>query len=100
MESFGLTLLAITYACFMLIAISEKTGPISWLTRLPLLRRLGLLAYCIYLIHMLVFELLGWAVSLPLALFTAARSSGCMTAAFKFFDPSINFADGRVIAPA
>jgi peptidoglycan/LPS O-acetylase OafA/YrhL len=57
MESFGLTVLAFTYACFLLIAISEKIGPITWLTGLPLLRRLGLLAYCIYLVHMLVLDL-------------------------------------------
>jgi peptidoglycan/LPS O-acetylase OafA/YrhL len=56
MESFGLTLLAFTYACFILIAVAEKTGPITWLTSLPLLRRLGLLAYCIYLIHLLVLD--------------------------------------------
>jgi peptidoglycan/LPS O-acetylase OafA/YrhL len=56
MESLGLTLLAFTYACFMLIAISEKTGPITWLTSFPLLRRMGLLAYCIYLIHMFVLD--------------------------------------------
>ena len=65
MQSFGLTLLAFTYACFMLIAIAEKTGPITWLTSLPLLRRLGLLAYCIYLIHLFVFDFLFRVVAGP-----------------------------------
>jgi peptidoglycan/LPS O-acetylase OafA/YrhL len=51
MESFGFTLLAVTYSCFLLIVVVEKSGPIAWLTNLALLRRLGLLAYCIYLFH-------------------------------------------------
>jgi peptidoglycan/LPS O-acetylase OafA/YrhL len=67
MESFGLTLLAFTYACFLLLAIVEKTGPIAWLTSLSLLRRFGLLAYCIYLIHTfvpsLVFRVVGRSFS-------------------------------------
>jgi peptidoglycan/LPS O-acetylase OafA/YrhL len=53
-ETFGFSLLALLYACFLLIAVSERRGPISWLTRLAPLRRLGVRAYCIYLIHLLV----------------------------------------------
>jgi peptidoglycan/LPS O-acetylase OafA/YrhL len=51
MDSFGFTLLAVTYSCFLLIVIVERSGPVAWLTNLTPLRRLGLLAYCIYLIH-------------------------------------------------
>ena len=51
MQSFGFTLLAFAYACFLLIAIVEKSGPVAWLTRLAPLGGFGMLAYCIYLIH-------------------------------------------------
>jgi peptidoglycan/LPS O-acetylase OafA/YrhL len=59
MDSFGLTLLAFTYSCFLLIVVVERSGPIAWLTNLAPLRRLGLLAYCIYLIHMDVYNVLS-----------------------------------------
>jgi peptidoglycan/LPS O-acetylase OafA/YrhL len=58
METFGLTLLAFTYACFLLIVAVETRGPIAWVTSLAPLRRFGVLAYCIYLIHLSVLSFL------------------------------------------
>jgi hypothetical protein len=38
------------------------------------------------------------AGSMPFALFSAAASSGCTRFTFEFFDPHIDFDDGRIIA--
>jgi peptidoglycan/LPS O-acetylase OafA/YrhL len=51
---FGYTLMAALYSTFLLIAVSEKRGPLAALTRLAPLRRLGVLAYGVYLLHDLV----------------------------------------------
>lgn len=59
MESFGFTLLAVTYSCFLLIVVVERSGPAAWLTNLAPLRRLGLVAYGIYLIHVDVYDVLA-----------------------------------------
>jgi peptidoglycan/LPS O-acetylase OafA/YrhL len=59
MESFGLTLVAFTYSCFLLIVVVERSGPIVRLTNLAPLRRLGILAYCIYLIHIDVYNIVS-----------------------------------------
>jgi peptidoglycan/LPS O-acetylase OafA/YrhL len=54
MQTVGLSLIALLYGVFLLIAILEGQGPISSFTRNAALRRLGLWAYCIYLIHIFV----------------------------------------------
>jgi peptidoglycan/LPS O-acetylase OafA/YrhL len=51
MTFYGYTLLALLYSCFLLIAITEKRGVVSFITRNYLLRKLGLLAYGIYMFH-------------------------------------------------
>lgn len=51
MQTIGLSVLALFYGVFLLIALSETRGPIAWLTNLAGLRRLGIWSYCIYLIH-------------------------------------------------
>ncbi|MBI5029627.1 MAG: acyltransferase [Chloroflexi bacterium] len=51
MNTYGYSLLALLYACFLLIAITEQRGLVSKLTQNPLLRQLGILAYGIYLFH-------------------------------------------------
>jgi peptidoglycan/LPS O-acetylase OafA/YrhL len=50
----GYFLLALTYTCFLLIAVTEKQGLITWITRNSMLRHLGLLAYGVYLFHQAV----------------------------------------------
>lgn len=47
----GYTWMALLYAVFLLIAISEKRGLISFLVRLKPLRELGCIAYSVYLFH-------------------------------------------------
>jgi peptidoglycan/LPS O-acetylase OafA/YrhL len=63
MGTAGLSILALLYGCFLLIAVLEKSGPISWLTNLAPLRKVGTWAYFIYLFHgtvpVLVFQILG-----------------------------------------
>jgi peptidoglycan/LPS O-acetylase OafA/YrhL len=48
----GYSLLALLYACLLLLAVSERRGPVSALLRWTPLRRLGLLAYGIYIFHL------------------------------------------------
>lgn len=49
--------LAVLYTAFLLLAVSERRGPVSWLVRLPWLRGLGILAYGLYLVHQAVNSL-------------------------------------------
>jgi len=51
MMIYGYSLLALLYASLLLIAISEKRGPVSMITRNPVLRWFGLIAYGAYLLH-------------------------------------------------
>ncbi|HEV8580671.1 MAG TPA: acyltransferase [Thermoanaerobaculia bacterium] len=48
------SLLAVLYAALLLIAVTERRGPVTWLVRQRWLRGLGLLAYGFYLIHQAV----------------------------------------------
>jgi peptidoglycan/LPS O-acetylase OafA/YrhL len=48
------SVLAVFYTCFLLLAVTERRGPVSGLVRLPWLRGLGILAYGVYLIHQVV----------------------------------------------
>jgi peptidoglycan/LPS O-acetylase OafA/YrhL len=51
MEIFGYLLFAIVYAAFLLMAYLRPESPEAWITRLPFFKRLGILAYGIYLFH-------------------------------------------------
>lgn len=48
------SVVAVLHTALLLIAVTERRGPVSWLFRLPWLRYLGLLAYGVYLIHQAV----------------------------------------------
>lgn len=50
-SSYGYTWLALLYSCFILIAMTEKEGIVSQLTKTPWLCKLGLLAYGVYMFH-------------------------------------------------
>jgi peptidoglycan/LPS O-acetylase OafA/YrhL len=49
--AFGYSLIAGLYTSLLLIVLTEQRGPISALVRNPLLRRLGVVAYGVYLFH-------------------------------------------------
>jgi len=49
--AFRYSLLAGMYSTFLLIAISEKHGIISWIARRPWLARMGIIAYGTYIFH-------------------------------------------------
>jgi peptidoglycan/LPS O-acetylase OafA/YrhL len=57
MISLGYSWLALLYACLVLIAITEKRGIISGVTRLSPLRSLGGIAYGVYLFHQAIHAL-------------------------------------------
>lgn len=50
-STFGYSWLALLYTCLILIAMIEKRGIISWLTKQSWLCSLGVLAYGIYMLH-------------------------------------------------
>jgi peptidoglycan/LPS O-acetylase OafA/YrhL len=51
MISFGYSWLALLYTFFLLIAVTEKRGIIRNIATIPLLGRLGMVAYGVYLFH-------------------------------------------------
>jgi peptidoglycan/LPS O-acetylase OafA/YrhL len=51
MTVYGYSLLALVYAMMLMIAVSERSGVVSLITRNPMLRWFGLVAYGIYLLH-------------------------------------------------
>jgi peptidoglycan/LPS O-acetylase OafA/YrhL len=63
MGTIGFSVLALLYATFLLVAITEVRGPIRWLTSIGPLKHLGIWAYGIYLFHALIpfylFKLFG-----------------------------------------
>jgi peptidoglycan/LPS O-acetylase OafA/YrhL len=54
MLSIGYTWLALFYGCLLLIAINEKAGIVTRIVRNPLLQKLGIVAYGVYLFHQAV----------------------------------------------
>jgi peptidoglycan/LPS O-acetylase OafA/YrhL len=50
-QNVGYTWLDLLYACSLLIAVTEQRGIVKAVTTNSLLRRLGMVAYCTYLIH-------------------------------------------------
>jgi peptidoglycan/LPS O-acetylase OafA/YrhL len=61
--TYGYTLLSLLYLCTLLIAVTEKHGVISFVTRNQLLGKLGVISYGVYLIHLPVLGLLRWFLS-------------------------------------
>jgi peptidoglycan/LPS O-acetylase OafA/YrhL len=50
-QNLGYTWLDLLYACMLLIAVTERRGLVKAITTNGLLRKLGMVAYCTYLIH-------------------------------------------------
>jgi peptidoglycan/LPS O-acetylase OafA/YrhL len=51
MVAWGYSLFAIFYTCFLLLAVTERRGIVTAITRNSLLRQLGILAYGVYILH-------------------------------------------------
>lgn len=64
MNTGGYTLLALFYSCLLLVVVTGTRGPLVALTRFTPLRRLGILAYGVYLFHYFLLYFLG-AIFLP-----------------------------------
>lgn len=68
MGTIGFSVLALLYAAFLLVAVTEVRGPVRWLTSIAPLRQLGIWAYGIYLFHALIpfylFKLFGRAAAI------------------------------------
>src|SRR5206468_139765 len=54
MEAVGFSVIGFFYVTLLLAALCIPGGPISAITRWALLRKLGAISYCIYLIHLVV----------------------------------------------
>jgi peptidoglycan/LPS O-acetylase OafA/YrhL len=68
----GYTALAFLYALILLVAILEPRGPVKWITNLWPLRRLGTLAYGLYLMHVMVLQYVFIAFGRPPSLVSAS----------------------------
>jgi peptidoglycan/LPS O-acetylase OafA/YrhL len=51
MPAFGFSLLAALYSCVLLIAINKPQGPLDRILTFPLLGKLGLISYGVYMMH-------------------------------------------------
>jgi peptidoglycan/LPS O-acetylase OafA/YrhL len=61
--SYGYLLLGLTYGCAVLIAVTERTGLMSAVTRNRPLRKVGSIAYGVYMIQLPVKGLIDWLVN-------------------------------------
>jgi peptidoglycan/LPS O-acetylase OafA/YrhL len=58
--TYGYLLLGLLFTCILLIAVTEKRGIVSFVTRNRLLGKIGVIAYGVYLLHVPVQGLLVW----------------------------------------
>lgn len=54
MQTFGFTWMAFFYAAVLLLVVQNRTGWLAGFLRNPILRELGTVSYCVYLIHVVV----------------------------------------------
>jgi peptidoglycan/LPS O-acetylase OafA/YrhL len=47
----GMSWLAVFYSCLLLVVLSQTEGRLAGAMRWPLLRRLGVVSYCVYILH-------------------------------------------------
>jgi len=48
---FGYSWISLFFACFLLVVITSVTSPLAYMMRNPWLRRLGVISYCVYMVH-------------------------------------------------
>lgn len=60
--TYGFTLLAVLFTCAVLIAVTERRGPVSGVARNPLLRKLGIIGYGTYLFQLPVQGGVSWVM--------------------------------------
>jgi len=61
-QNLGYTWLALFYSCVLLIVVTEKNGILKMIATNFLLRRLGIIAYGVYIFHVGVLGLTHWLV--------------------------------------
>ena len=60
--SYGYTWLALLYSCILLIAITEKQGLVTWVTRIRPLGALAAITFGVYLLHMPIGMSFRWLI--------------------------------------
>ena len=81
MVSWGYSWIALFYACLLLIVVTVKKGVIAGFMRFTPLRYLGIISYCVYLIHMAVIVLVyGWMLGKPAAITNFMSGAATLTA--------------------
>jgi peptidoglycan/LPS O-acetylase OafA/YrhL len=60
--SYGYTWLALMYSCVLLIAVTEKRGLVTWVTRIRPLGALAAITFGVYLLHMPIGFSLRWLI--------------------------------------
>lgn len=59
---YGYTLLALLFGCAVILAVTERRGPIAAISRNRALRKLGIISYAVYLLQLPVSLLVHWAL--------------------------------------
>jgi peptidoglycan/LPS O-acetylase OafA/YrhL len=59
MAAFGFSWIAVTFACLLLVVMTERASWLAGLTRMAWLRELGKVSYCVYMIHGVVGSFCG-----------------------------------------
>ena len=54
MQSFGYTWMVLFYVVILLLAVGQSDGLIARIFRIRWLRELGVVSYCVYIIHLVV----------------------------------------------
>ena len=60
--SYGYTWLALMYSCVLLIAVTEKRGLVTWVTRIRPLGALAVITFGVYLLHMPIGFSFRWLI--------------------------------------
>lgn len=92
--TYGFALLGLLYVCALLIAVTEKRGLVSFVTRNRLLGKVGIIAYGMYLLHLPILLLLFWLVPQRYALIAVL---GALLLTFTLASISWIFFEKRIV---